>query len=77
MYQNVICLKCGKLLPFVTKLPFSVDKVNDEGWNVIVDDTSGQILNVRSSEIASICSQDLTKNQNTEKETKKNGISRK
>lgn len=60
MYLNVICLKCGKTLPFQSKVPYSADKVAD-GWNVLTDEMNGQIISVRGSEIASIASQDVDK----------------
>lgn len=60
MYLNVVCLKCGKTIPFQSKVPYSVDKVS-EGWNLITDENNGQIISVRGSEIVSICSQDTSK----------------
>jgi hypothetical protein len=53
-------LKCGKTLPFQSKVPFSADKVED-GWNLLTDERNGQIISVRGSEIASIASQDVDK----------------
>lgn len=60
MYLNVVCLKCGKAIPFKSTVPYSVDKVSD-GWNLITDETNGEIISIRGSEIASICSQDVDK----------------
>lgn len=60
MYLNVVCLKCGKTIPFQSKVPYSVDKVA-EGWNLLTDENNGQIISIRGSEIASICSQDVEK----------------
>lgn len=77
MYLNVVCLKCGKTIPFQSVVPYSVDKIS-EGWNLITDENNGQIISIRGSEIASICSQDVEKldkkvepKKNTP--TKKNG----
>ena len=61
MYLNVISLKNGRTLPFQTEIPFSADKVVEDGWIVITDERSGQIISVRGSEIASIASQDADK----------------
>ena len=36
MYLNVISFTNGKVVPFRTKVPYSVDKVA-EGWNVVPD----------------------------------------
>ena len=60
MYLNVVCMKCGKTIPFTSKVPYSVDKVVD-GWNLITDESNGQIISIRGSEIASVCSQDTSK----------------
>lgn len=60
MYLNVICLKCGKAIPFKSVVPYSVDKISD-GWNLVTDETNGEIISIRGSEIASICSQDVDK----------------
>lgn len=57
MYINVISFKNGKTLPFQTKTPYSVDKVT-EGWNVITDESDGQIVSFRGSEIVTIASKD-------------------
>ena len=60
MYLNVVCLKCGKTIPFQSVTPYSVDKVI-EGWNILTDEKTGQYISIRGSEIASICSQDVDK----------------
>lgn len=60
MYLNVICLRCGRTIPFQSIVPYSVDKVS-EGWNLLEDETNGQIISVRGAEIASICSQTVQK----------------
>ena len=65
MYMNVVCLKCGKTIPFQSIVPYSVDKIV-EGWNLITDEKNGQIISIRGSEIASICSQDVEKMRNRE-----------
>lgn len=77
MYLNVVCLKCGKTIPFQSVVPYSVDKIS-EGWNLITDENNGQIISIRGSEIASICSQDVEKLDKKEEAkkntpTKKNG----
>lgn len=58
MYLNVVCLKCGKTIPFQSTVPYSVDKIAD-GWNIISDESNGQIVSIRGTEIASVCSQDV------------------
>lgn len=70
MFLNVVCLKCGKTIPFQSVVPYSVEKVS-EGWNLITDEVNGQIISIRGAEIASICSQDVEKATKTA-EAKKN-----
>ena len=77
MYLNTVCMKCGRVIPFQSVVPYSVDKIA-EGWNLITDEVNGQIISIRGSEIASVCSQDcekLAKSPEPKKNTtkKKNG----
>lgn len=60
MYLNVVCLKCGRVIPFHSEVPYSVDKIA-EGWNLLTDEVNAQIISIRGSEIASVCSQDYDK----------------
>lgn len=53
MYLNVISFKNGKTLPFQTKVPFSLDKLDNE-WIVVTDEVNGQILSFRTSEVVTI-----------------------
>lgn len=70
MYLNVVCLKCGKTIPFQSKVPYSVDKVVDD-WNLISDETNGEIISIRGTEIASICSQDVKKIEESKADARK------
>ena len=53
MYLNVISFKNGKTLPFQTKVPFSLDKLENE-WIVVTDEVNGQILSFKCSEVVTI-----------------------
>lgn len=53
MYLNVISFKNGKTLPFQTKVPFSLDKLDNE-WIVVTDEVNGQILSFKCSEVVTI-----------------------
>lgn len=53
MYLNVISFKNGKTLPFQTKVPFSLDKLENE-WIVVTDEVNGQILSFKTSEVVTI-----------------------
>lgn len=53
MYLNVISFKNGKTLPFQTKVPFSLDKLDIE-WIVVTDEVNGQILSFKTSEVVTI-----------------------
>lgn len=53
MYLNVISFKNGKTLPFQTKVPFSIDKLDNE-WIVVTDEVNGQILSFKTSEVVTI-----------------------
>lgn len=53
MYLNVISFKNGKTLPFQTKVPFSLDKLDNE-WIVVTDEVNGQILSFKTSEVVTI-----------------------
>lgn len=54
MYINVLNFKNGKSLFFKTTIPFSIDKLDDNEFMVVTDDTNGQILSFRSSEVVTI-----------------------
>lgn len=60
MYFNVIHLRSGKNLAFQSKVPYSVDKIED-GWNLISSEDTGEVISVRGSEIAAISSVDVDK----------------
>lgn len=60
MFINLISFKNGKTVSFQTKTPYSVDKVAD-GWNVITDESDGQAISFRGSEIVTIASQKAEK----------------
>ena len=53
MYLNVLSFKNGKTLPFQTKVPFSLDKLENE-WIVVTDEVNGQILSFKTSEVVTI-----------------------
>ena len=53
MYLNVLSFKNGKTLPFQTKVPFSLDKLDNE-WIVVTDEVNGQILSFKTSEVVTI-----------------------
>ena len=54
MYLNVLSFKNGKTLAFQSKVPFSVDKLEDNEFLVITDESNGQILSFRTSEVVTI-----------------------
>ena len=54
MYVNVLSFKNGKTLAFQSKVPFSVDKLEDNEFLVITDESNGQILSFRTSEVVTI-----------------------
>ena len=54
MYLNVISFKNGKTLAFQTKVPFSVDKLDGNEFLVVTDESNGQILSFRTSEVVTI-----------------------
>lgn len=60
MYLNVISFTNGKVVPFRTKIPYSVDKVT-EGWNVVTDEANGQVISFRGVYIVTIASEDEEK----------------
>lgn len=63
MYLNVISFTNGKVIPFRTKVPYSVDQVA-EGWNVVTDEANGQVLSFRGVYIVTIASEDEEKIKN-------------
>lgn len=58
MYLNVISFKNGKTLPFQTKVPFSLDKLENE-WIVVTDEVNGQILSFKCSEVVTIANAEV------------------
>lgn len=58
MYLNVISFKNGKTLPFQTKVPFSLDKLENE-WIVVTDEVNGRILSFKCSEVVTIANEVL------------------
>ena len=54
MYLNVISFKNGKTLAFQTGVPFSVDKLEGNEFLVVTDESNGQILSFRTSEVVTI-----------------------
>jgi hypothetical protein len=58
MYLNVISFKNGKTLPFQTKVPFSLDKLDNE-WIVVTDEVNGQILSFKTSEVVTIANAEV------------------
>lgn len=58
MYLNVISFKNGKTLPFQTKVPFSLDKLDNE-WIVVTDEVNGQILSFKCSEVVTIANAEV------------------
>ena len=58
MYLNVISFKNGKTLPFQTKVPFSLDKLENE-WIVVTDEVNGQILSFKTSEVVTIANAEV------------------
>ncbi|MGN0335641.1 MAG: hypothetical protein ACI4DV_08280 [Lachnospiraceae bacterium] len=63
MYLNVISFTNGKVVPFRTKVPYSVDQVA-EGWNVVIDEANGQVISFRGVYIVTIASEDEEKIKN-------------
>lgn len=70
MYLNVISFKNGKTLQFQTVVPYSVDKVKEPSpedqygdWNLVTDESNGQILSFRGAEICTIASVEIKKNR--------------
>lgn len=61
MYLNIITLKSGRILGVQTEIPISIDKLSDTLWLIINDENDGQIVNILTSEIAAITSQDADK----------------
>ena len=57
MYLNVISFTNGKVVPFRTKVPYSVDQVA-EGWNVVTDEANGQVISFRGVYIVTNASED-------------------
>lgn len=60
MYLNVISFKNGKTLAFQTKVPFSVDKLEGNEFLVVTDESNGQILSFRTSEVVTIANAKAT-----------------
>lgn len=58
MYLNVISFKNGKTLPFQTKVPFSLDKLENE-WIVVTDEVNCQILSFKTSEVVTIANAEV------------------
>lgn len=58
MYLNVISFKSGNMLPFQTKVPFSLDKLENE-WIVVTDEVNGQILSFKTSEVVTIANAEV------------------
>lgn len=56
MYTNTISFKNGRLVGFRSEIPFSTDKVA-EGWNIIVDSSSGAVISFKGSEIVTLVSE--------------------
>ena len=54
MYLNVLSFKNGKTLAFQSKVPFSIDKLEGNDFLVITDESNGQILSFRTSEVVTI-----------------------
>lgn len=75
MYLNVLSFKNSKTLAFKSKTPYSVDKVADN-WNIVTDESNGQILCFRGEEIVTIATAPI-KEQKTLKRTKKTAITTK
>lgn len=63
MYLNVISFANGKVIPFRTKTPYSVDQVV-EGWNIVTDEGNGQIISFRGVYVVTIASEDEEKIKN-------------
>lgn len=61
MYFNVIHMRSGKNLAFESDVPYSLDKIEPDGWNVITDKATGEVISVRGSEIAALSSVDVDK----------------
>ena len=55
MYLTIITFKNGRAIPFQSEVPYSADKVVD-GWNLITDKKTGQIISFRGEEIVTIAS---------------------
>lgn len=55
MYLTIITFKNGRAIPFQSEVPYSADKVTD-GWNLITDKKTGQIISFRGEEIVTIAS---------------------
>ena len=54
MYVNVLSFKNGKTLAFQSKVPFSIDKLEGNDFLVITDESNGQILSFKASEVVTI-----------------------
>lgn len=70
MYLNVISFKNGKTLQFQSVVPYSVDKVKEPSpedqygdWNLVTDESNGQILSFRGAEICTIASVEIKENR--------------
>ena len=79
MYLNVISFKNGKTLAFQTETPYSVDKVNEGSdptdkygdWNLVTDDSNGQILSFRGTEIVTIATAPVKENRQAKRDKSK------
>ena len=62
MYVNSISFKNDTTIRFESETPYSVDKVA-EGWNVIIDESDKHVISFRGSEIVTIESKPVPKNE--------------
>lgn len=58
MYLNVISFKNGRDAVFQSEVPYSVDQINN-GWNIVSDESNGQILNFRGEDIITVSTAEI------------------
>ncbi len=82
MYFNVLSFKNGKTLQFQSTVPYSVDKVKEPSpedqygdWNLVTDESNGQVLSFRGSEICTIATVELKEGEIRKTRKRKPSIS--
>lgn len=83
MYLNVLSFKNGKTLAFRTDTPYSVNKLNETigadkygDWNLVTDNSTGEIASFRGTEVVTISTvpikdKETTVVKNSKKKNKK------